>query len=69
MDENKAQEWYESRTNIAAMVLMASGLSAVYGGKLAGMSPEIREALVTVLLIVLPPVIIKLRNIAKKVIR
>lgn len=69
MDENNKQEWYESRTNIAAMVLMASGLSALYGGKLAGASPEIREAVVTVLLLVLPPVIIKLRNIAKKVIR
>lgn len=60
--------WWESRTNISAVVLLVVSMSALWGGKLAGLPSEAQEAIVTVAMTVGVPLIIYFRNKARSLI-
>jgi uncharacterized membrane protein YfcA len=64
--------WYESRTNITALVLLMTTLMAVwFGDELAKRFsvPGVQEALVTLVMVIGVPMIIRFRNAATKLIR
>lgn len=69
MDTENTQSWWESRTNITAMVVAVGVLGPIWGNKMfPTLSQEQQDAIVTVVMFVGVPTVIYFRNVATQAI-